>query len=441
MATDPFLTDAPVDYQGVTTQTAQTAQAGGSDGGALVNLAGAIPIINIVIDIAEFFDWLINALIQFFSGKPRALDTLITAKRLCNSSNPSGYFWGLEIYRAFHEQDIVLSTSTPAAQAQLATYRKQFVNGMMAQGFSQADAEKMRDTVYRTFKDTSSPGIPALHIPLEQSCTIWAPQKTLDLYNQKYAQWSAHDPTNPEWLKVSADRAWKYTLQNTPLKQLGRIEVRTQSQTGTCTKPGNVAAFADGSCPIGFVPDPQDPGCCMPQQGGGGGGGGGQGGGGSGGGGQGGGTQDEFCVPDPSPDGDELSDGFQCMNENLAGIGRGIKALIAAWSSQQGGNNDGDCCSQVVAAIQQISAALAAIQNTTVNVEPTDVSGIVDQLKALVTAVQSGAPPDLSAIVEQLKRLADALAGGAGDAAALDSLITYGEDQGILTSDLGQILR
>jgi hypothetical protein len=210
-----------------------------------------------------------------------------------------------------------------------------------------------------------------------------------------------------------------------------------------CQVPGNVP-MVFGACPLGYVPDPNDEGCCkpaaavVPPPGG-------------------GGLPPPTGQPDPY--GDDIT---QTLCAQMQANTLALISAINGIGSPSGGAPDPTCCANVVAAIGavafQLNAILVALPKLTGGA-PADLSPIVTQLTAMASslaqlatapamdlapltaaindvarAIASAAPSDVSGIVKALNTIADQ---GDVDQPILDAM----QQQGFITPDDLQVLQ
>lgn len=96
---------------------------------------------------------LIVELINLFSGKPRAQDTVTIGNRLCTSQNPAGYIAGTLLLRNLSQNDIVLSSSDAKDKKILGEIRRQAYNLIVAQGETEKFAKHTIDYVWNSSND------------------------------------------------------------------------------------------------------------------------------------------------------------------------------------------------------------------------------------------------------------------------------------------------
>ena len=124
---------------------------------AQLSLALAICQVNLLIGLivlAAFIIMdLIVELINLFTGKPRALDTVTIGNRLCTSQNPAGYIAGTLLLRNLSQNDIVLSSSNAKDQQILGEIRRQAYNLIVAQGQTEKFATATIDYVWSSSND------------------------------------------------------------------------------------------------------------------------------------------------------------------------------------------------------------------------------------------------------------------------------------------------
>ena len=138
--------------------------------------------------------------------------------------------------------------------------------------------------------------------------------------------------------------------------------------------------------------------------------------------------------------------------------------MIVTGTQGDGGNQNAQCCAQVVTAIATVTAQLAAIANTLVNLPsgtspPIDLTTVVVQLRAIVSVIAEikTTPPidwtivdaDLKAIAKAIaegtidpnvKRIADQLDGITDEWQGSDELLKAMADAGAFLPALAQLL-
>jgi len=124
-------------------------------------LTSLIDILEIAGIIPDPFQLLIGA----FAGKPRELSTVTVIQRLFGSQNPAGILWGLELYKLFKNQNIVLSSSSAADQAELGSTRHQFKASLLAQDILPTRIQQIVDEIYLNTTSGTQPVPPELRVP------------------------------------------------------------------------------------------------------------------------------------------------------------------------------------------------------------------------------------------------------------------------------------
>lgn len=403
-----------------------------------------IPVIGwIVALVAEIVDailQLIDELVLLFTGKPRAQDTLTVAGRLARGVNPAATLMAVQIHRNLSQNNIVLSSSTAADQKILGAIRKQGEAMLVAQGATQARAAQVVDNVWSQTTSKTQPLPVELNSPLPSGLTLVGTTAQQALYVEVYnkAIQNGDDP------QQAAKKATNALLQHSKLGDLGKMFVHqlplpNLPQPQKCP-PGYIWNADLGTC----VPAPnQNP--CPP--------------------GQVWNPVSQTCVPSTSPtpcfptnqdgQGDELTDGLNCVAQNLAILASAIPAILAALG-QGGANPDPVTCTQITTQVALITAQLAdiaiALQNPPAGGStPIDLTPIVTALTQLVVTVAAipaasaalgdvlvaplnsialsiakGNPIDLTPIVQQLAAM---VGQGDVDQAIFDAL----QQQGLLS--------
>lgn len=120
---------------------------------ALACAIAAGSIIGIIIAVAIIIIDLVEMLLNVFSGKPRAQDTVTIGNRLCHSQNPAGYIAGTLLLRNLSQNDIVLSSTNAKDQQILGEIRRQAYNLIVAQGQTEKFAKATIDYVWNSSND------------------------------------------------------------------------------------------------------------------------------------------------------------------------------------------------------------------------------------------------------------------------------------------------
>lgn len=158
-----------------------------------------------------------------------------------------------------------------------------------------------------------------------------------------------------------------------------------------CTVPGNVP-MVNGACPIGYVADPNDEGCCRPIIA----------------------AVPPGPLPQPPPPGDGDDELGECCQLTATYLYYIALALQNLKPSGDGGSSA--CCAQVVGAIAGVSSALGAIAKELPGLAaggpPPDFSAVTTELKCIcdqLAAIKDAKPLDLTPVVNAIDRLREAL--------------------------------
>lgn len=327
-------------------------------------------------------------LIKLFTGKPRQTDTLTAATNLLNAKNTAAIIAGQNILRLFNQFDIVISESGPG-EALVGAVVSQFADNLTAQGIPQATA---RNIVLNQLT-LGAHRVGFIAPQLQQ-----APPPDLQIQGttgfqrvfakiENYLEQQGKGP-------IEAQRiTWQYLLQEAPLKWLFRLKYQppgTPPPPPTCP-PGYEWEPGLGICVK--IAQPPPPPTCPP------------------------GTVYNpitgNCDPltsQPDPQGDEIVNQLcKQMSVNTAAVIGAIQAL-----SIPGGTSDPTCCTNLVAAIADVTGTLGTIAGAFPLAD--NVAQLVAPLTAIATAISNysggGAPVDLSAIEADLARIAAAIEKG-----------------------------
>lgn len=335
-----------------------TAQFGGSFGpiGAVVAL-----IAEIITMILELVDYLVS----LFEGVPRTQKSLIVAHRFANGQSVVGHLVSSQLYQLINDEGIVLSSSNPSDQAKLGEIRTQAELLLVTLGATQADAKKAITDVFdnTTGPDEALPGL--LKQPMPTGWVLVGPQKLQADYIFHYNKYVGQglNPTQ------AAKLTWKWIYQHEQQKLLVQIRFRPQPGTHPCP-PGQsynpMTGLCESSqnigpqCPPGQVFNPQTQRCeyivppTCPE-------------------GQQFDPTTQMCVPIPPPpppapcvptsDGteDELTDGLNCVSQNLNVIQNQIAQLQLAITGQGGQPLDPVTCTQLGTYVSTLNVSLNSI--------------------------------------------------------------------------------
>lgn len=158
------------------------------------------------------------------------------------------------------------------------------------------------------------------------------------------------------------------------------------------------------------------------------------------------------CQPNPPQDSDDLTTLLLCGVENslfqayeLYQIATALNGLLAALTGGKSGEPAGDCCNRVVQQLTNVAQALSTLASTVkaiqpkvdVDVQAPDLSGVIDALKGISSAISNAPTPkptDVQGIVDQLKILARE-----GDVPQVD--IDYLVRAGFIPPELGGLFQ
>jgi hypothetical protein len=373
-------------------------------------------IISLVAELLVIVLEVIDELVAIFEGVPRAQKTGYVARRFANGKSPVSQLVSAQLYQMLNDEGIVLSSSLPADQARFAAIRGQAELMLTTIGATQADAKSAIDEVWNNTTSGTEAVPHLLNQVLPSQWVIVGPkiiqQEFINHYNKLVGQ-----GLTP---KQAGKKATLWILHHAPQAQLVKMRIFPQPGTNPCP-PGTVFNPATGKCiggnvPPNFcpqgqhwdytlekcVPDVTTPQTCPPGQ-----------------------IWDvatqtcipnpaspQPCVPNPDGSGDELTDGLDCVSQNLNVIQQQIAALQQSITGQGDTPADPVTCTQLSGllstlnvSIASIATAIAAAAGTapavtvnapvTVNVpaEPPPVVNI------------NAPPPDLTAVVQKLADL------------------------------------
>ena len=340
--------------------------------------------------IIELILILIEELFPLFIGRPRQEATLNCVQNLMKAKNSAATIAGNNLLRLFNDFDIVISESGPG-EALVALVVGQFVTNLMGQGIEEKIARNIVLLQFTKGADKLGFINPRLMQYTPSNVLINGPQgfqRVFQIVEDHYLKLG-------QKLIKAQEHAWEDMLKYAPLKWLTHITFQytnplppVQCQTGyhwdfqleKCVPDDN-----SQNCPDGTVWDPISQ-TCVP-------------------------IPPIWPITDPDPDGDEITDDL-CAQ--LGGYtGQIIKALQAL---EVAGGNDPACCAAVVAALADISGALADIVN---QLPPNTALGdIANGLKAIAAALSgiggTGTPVDLTPVTEALDKIASAIASSPG---------------------------
>jgi len=379
-------------------------------------------LLGVIVDIATLLDDLIQGLINLFTGKPRAQDTITVIQRFEHSVNPAGYITGVRLQKLLSDLGIVLSDSRPSSQADIGGIRKAAYQMLEAQGVSTARAEQVIDSV---FSNTTSAGqaLPAeLTQPIPPGYQLVGDTTILSLWANRYNQ----DIAKGEDPLQAAKDALHYMLEKASADDIRTITIQP---------------IPPGTPPPVTPPPPQPPPVTPPPP--------------------------EVPSPGDGSDGDDEVSGYLYT---IAQSVINLQTLIQNMQSSpgQGNGEPSECCVNIVVAISTVAQSLASIgqiinsvanQGSGGSGSSASVAAELTRLVQLITPLtllgppllaflqarkDCCPPPDFSAIVEQLKRAADADDSSAGPMAdAIKRAQALGQDlvtRGIFSGDLLQPL-
>lgn len=346
------------------------------------------------------------------AGRPRDVATEQVIERLRQSPNPAARLWSIELTRGLNDFGLVISTGG-SGRSILDAWSGQFVNNLVAQGVSRVRAQEIAVNAMSRQAQNGAPLEPELLAPMPEGLTFNGPQSVADTFLNGVKYWNGQGFKGPALL----GDAENFVLSHSTAADLTALTIGQPAGANT-TLPTSTTSL--GSCQPGYTYDVATELCwpipapTIPPPGGGttGGGGGTTGGGG----GQGGG-------------GGTTGGGDDGNNDEIGDYGDAILAdldTVVALLQNLGQDDPNGCLCLIAAAVPGITSALTAIlaslptggAPTTLSVDLTGVTAAVEDLVAAVKALNIAIPPatgvDLTAIDADLKAIADAITAGQG---------------------------
>lgn len=372
----------------------------------------------------------ITELLSLFAGRPKEEATIQQAQRLLNAQNPAARLFGIALERLVKEFDIVTSTGG-SGRALLDVFTKQFTDNLKAQGVSDSRAFQILENAISEAAQKGLELEPELKKQLDQSLNFNGDQHTSDNLIKQYNRAIKSGKNCKDALKAAEAWVWKNEpLAYVGKMRIGPFI--TQTPPADPVLPGPDCTCPNGytidpttelchptqtqQCPPGEVWDPVTQSCvpanpppppvCPP------------------------GTVwdpgSQSCIPvqstgnQPDPQGDEIT--FTLCNQmqgaaaNIVAAVNALTQLITSATSGSGNGSSSDCCDQIVSNMSSIITVLGTIAgNIPAAGGGVDVGPIVtalDNLVAAISALAPGAGPDLAPIVDQLAAIAKAIASG-----------------------------
>ena len=385
-------------------------------------------IIAVIAEVILVILELIDELVSLFTGKPRAQDTLTVAKRLGRGQSPVAHLMSVQISRNLDQNNIVLSSSSAADQKVLGDIRKQAELMLEQMGTPAARAKLVVDEVWTQTQSATQKLPVELDQPIPNGLLMVGPQQVqldyINHYNSRIKQ--GFDPLKAGQL------ATNWVLQNSKLGDLGKIVIRMKPLT---ILPGNPCLAGEHWDPVtmGCVPNTPPPPPPQP-------------------------PPMQPCFPsDQGGQGDELTDGLNCVAENLGILAYYIPYILTALGGNTA-NSDPVTCTQLTTQVAQVTYELAQIAINIANSgtgtpAPIDLTPVVSAIGNLVLAVDAipaasaalatalaaplnsiaesiskGTGTDITPIVDQLKQMVSE-----GDVA--NSTFQWLQQQGFLTPE------
>jgi hypothetical protein len=387
-----------------------------------------IPILNVV----AFLIDIVLLLLPQFMGRPRQEATLNCANNLLKAKNSAAILAGQQILRIFQQWDIVISESGPG-EVIVASIVSQMVNNLTGQGITLQHARSI--VLYQFQQGADNLGVihPRLNQPVAPGTQIFGPQgfqrifqdlvdklvaqgqtqakaeehALIDLLKYVPLKWInhiyiGHQPNNPPPGGCPPDHHWDKTANNGQggcvpdiCKKNHHWDPTANNGDGGCVPdncpPGyhwdHTINFGAGGCTPDFPKPPGPPPPWTPPPG-------------------------TPPLGQPDPEGDEITNELckQMQDNTLATL-----YMLDRLTNAVSGSTDPNCCANIVAAITPIATAINAL----IAALPAPAGAPVINFAPVITVdVPPGPPPtvtinespsDLSGVVEQLKRRNDDL--------------------------------
>ena len=373
----------------------------GSSGGDVTQILAVtnpwLTVIMFALDILELAGIIPDPfalLFSLFSGRPREQASILQAQRLASARNPAARQAGIMLERMVKEWDIVTSEGG-SGRAILDAWSHLFTQNLVNQGVT---LDRARQILVNATSRAAQEGLalePELTVPLAQGLTFNAPPDVAADFTAQYQKAIAAGKSIDDALKAAEQWLWR----TEGLSKLFKVWIGQWIPLNP--PPDQLVPSQGGNCPAGYTLDPKSEMCVLnttiPPPGGGGGGGGG--------------------TSQPDPEGDEIT------NDLCGQMAANTAALIDAINSlptSGGAPADPACCDNIVNAIGNVATALGSIASAVASAAggaPVDLSGVVDGLNRLVAAVGNLTPTgtvDITPIADALNRIANDLEKGTG---------------------------
>jgi hypothetical protein len=461
------------------------------------NAIDLTPFLNIIMLAVDILEWTgvipdpIALLIGLFSGRPREEATAQVIQWLNHQRNPAARLWAVTLSRLLTDNDIVISDSTAAGQKLLGQARGNFVDSLVAQGATPANAQTIAQIALGPEAQAGTAVSKFLEQPAPQGFGINGPTSMASLYSKALQLGQAAGKTGTALTAY----ATKYTFKHANLDDLlnsSILPTLPQSYTPTpaainsgqpCAKDytydsvnnlcwiNNVIPTTGQICPLNYtydsksylcdlslppaasqppgppagpgVPAPGSPGAPGPL------------------------NPSQLTIPPPppaAPGGDELTDCCNSTAQYLYYVAAMVQDLALASGQAPSTTTSDACCTQIVnvltamgLAIQNLPTAWAAANPPASTAAP-DFSGIITALTAIQTslaqldsdanantvtlqtaingiasAIANAPPADIAGVVDQLKNLVTE-----GDVP--QSILDYLQSQGWFSASDLQVL-
>jgi len=412
------------------------------------NLFDYLEPIFLIVDVLEWLGVIpdpIQLLMSLFTGRPRDQATSQVVQFLGTKQNAAARLYGIQLGRLLSDDNIVLSSSSPADQKLLSQAYRGFVGSLQAQGLTLARARTVADLAISPTAQAGDANLAILKQAAPSNFSIVGPASIAETYSDAISQGTTQGLTGDKLQTY----AFRYTLAHAKLSDLLKTQIipapplsypmanpppnwpqndptgtttnpppsTTQCKPGYTLGPDNLTCWIDDvipganqTCPPNYTyntslnlciytppaPPPQPGSGTSP----------------------GGGSTpgSPGTIPPPTaPTGptDELGDCCYQTATYLYYVATALQSLATQGGSGQGGN--AQCCQNVVNALTLIGNAIQAIP-------------------AAIPAPSTGAPVDLTAVQNALTALG-------GNLAQIDAdLVTQGEALSAAITNIGNAI-
>lgn len=346
------------------------------------------------------------------AGRPQDAATEQVINRLRQSPNPAARLWSIELTRGLNDFGLVISTGG-SGRSILDAWSGQFVNNLVAQGVSKTRAQEIAINAMSRQAQSGAPLEPELLAPMPEGMTFNGPQSVADTFLNGVKYWNGQGFKGPSLL----GHAENFVLSHSTAADLTALTIGQPAGANT-TLPTSTTSL--GSCQPGYTYDvatelcyPTPPPTIPPPPG----------------------STTNPINPQPTPNPTPVpppggtTGGDDGNNDEIGDYGDAILAdldTVVALLQNLGQDDPNGCLCLIAAAVPGITSALTAIlaslptggAPTTLSVDLTGVTAAVEDLVAAVKALNIAIPPggtvDLSAIDADLKAIADAITAGQG---------------------------